>query len=35
MKVNPVHPKITPEHLRRQAVVYVRQSGAHQVRTNP
>ena len=34
MKVNPVHPKITPEHLRRQAVVYVRQSGAHQVRIN-
>jgi DNA invertase Pin-like site-specific DNA recombinase len=29
-----VHPKIRPEHLRRQAVVYIRQSSPHQVRTN-
>jgi DNA invertase Pin-like site-specific DNA recombinase len=29
-----VHPKIRPEHLRRQAVVYVRQSSQHQVRAN-
>jgi len=29
-----VHSKIRPEHLRRQAVVYVRQSGTHQVRSN-
>lgn len=28
------HPKIKADHLRRQAVVYVRQSGAHQVRSN-
>ena len=28
------HPKIRPEHLRRQAVVYVRQSSQHQVRAN-
>jgi DNA invertase Pin-like site-specific DNA recombinase len=28
------HPKIKPEHLRRQAIVYVRQSSAHQVRGN-
>jgi DNA invertase Pin-like site-specific DNA recombinase len=28
------HPKIRPEHLRRQAVVYIRQSSAHQVRGN-
>lgn len=28
------HPKIRPEHLRRQAIVYVRQSSAHQVRHN-
>lgn len=28
------HPKIRPEHLRRQAIVYVRQSSAHQVRGN-
>jgi DNA invertase Pin-like site-specific DNA recombinase len=26
------HPKIRPDHLRRQAVVYIRQSSAHQVR---
>ncbi len=30
----PRHPKIQPGHLRRQAVVYIRQSGAHQVRGN-
>src|SRR3990170_4122420 len=29
-----VHSKIRPQHLRRQAVVYVRQSGTHQVRNN-
>jgi DNA invertase Pin-like site-specific DNA recombinase len=29
-----VHTKIHPVHLRRQAVVYIRQSGAHQVRNN-
>ena len=29
-----VHPKIRPGHLRRQAVVYVRQSSPHQVRNN-
>ena len=34
MRGESAHPKITPEHLRRQAVVYVRQSGAHQVRVN-
>ncbi len=28
------HPKIRPDHLRRQAAVYVRQSSAHQVRGN-
>src|SRR3954453_23828371 len=28
------HPKIRPAHLGRQAVVYVRQSSAHQVRNN-
>ncbi len=28
------HPKIRPGHLRRQAVVYVRQSSPHQVRNN-
>src|SRR5438309_1765072 len=28
------HPKIRAEHLRRQAVVYIRQSSAHQVRSN-
>jgi DNA invertase Pin-like site-specific DNA recombinase len=28
------HPKIQPQHLRRQAVVYIRQSSAHQVRAN-
>jgi DNA invertase Pin-like site-specific DNA recombinase len=28
------HPKLGPGHLRRQAVVYVRQSSAHQVRGN-
>src|SRR6516162_10162099 len=28
------HPKIRPEHLRRQAIVYVRQPSAHQVRHN-
>jgi DNA invertase Pin-like site-specific DNA recombinase len=27
-------PKVRPEHLRRQAVVYIRQSSAHQVRVN-
>ena len=26
------HPKIRPEHLRRQAIVYIRQSSPHQVR---
>jgi DNA invertase Pin-like site-specific DNA recombinase len=30
----PRHPKIQPGHLRRQAVVYIRQSSAHQVRGN-
>ncbi len=34
MRGESAHPKITPEHLRRQAIVYVRQSGAHQVRVN-
>jgi DNA invertase Pin-like site-specific DNA recombinase len=29
-----VHPKIRPAHLRRQAVVYIRQSSPHQVRNN-
>src|SRR5438874_13340221 len=29
-----VHPKIRPAHLRRQAIVYVRQSSPHQVRNN-
>ncbi len=29
-----VYSKLKPEHLRRQAVVYVRQSGSHQVRNN-
>ncbi len=29
-----IHPKIRPEHLRRHAVVYVRQSSPHQVRNN-
>src|SRR5262245_28256364 len=28
------HPKIRPGHLRRQAIVYIRQSSAHQVRNN-
>jgi DNA invertase Pin-like site-specific DNA recombinase len=28
------HPKVRPDHLRRQAVVYIRQSSAHQVRGN-
>ena len=28
------HSKVRPEHLRRQAVVYIRQSSAHQVRVN-
>jgi DNA invertase Pin-like site-specific DNA recombinase len=28
------HPKIRAEHLRRHAIVYVRQSSTHQVRTN-
>ena len=26
------HPKIRPEHIRRQAIVYIRQSSPHQVR---
>jgi DNA invertase Pin-like site-specific DNA recombinase len=30
----PRHPKIQPAHLLRQAVVYVRQSSAHQIRGN-
>src|SRR5262252_6650180 len=30
----PTDPKIHPDHLRRQAVVYVRQSTPHQVRGN-
>jgi DNA invertase Pin-like site-specific DNA recombinase len=34
MKGMTVSPKIKPEHLRRQAVVYVRQSSAQQVRSN-
>jgi DNA invertase Pin-like site-specific DNA recombinase len=34
MKNSTVHPKIRPDHLRRQAIVYVRQSGPHQVRAN-
>jgi DNA invertase Pin-like site-specific DNA recombinase len=29
-----IHPKIRPDHLRRQAIVYIRQSGSHQVRDN-
>jgi DNA invertase Pin-like site-specific DNA recombinase len=29
-----VHPKIRPEHLRRQAIVYIRQSSVQQVRGN-
>jgi DNA invertase Pin-like site-specific DNA recombinase len=28
------HSKVRPEHLRRQAIVYIRQSSAHQVRVN-
>jgi hypothetical protein len=28
------HPKIRREHLRRQAIVDIRQSSAHQVRNN-
>jgi DNA invertase Pin-like site-specific DNA recombinase len=34
MKNPSVHPKIRGDHLSRQAIVYVRQSGAHQVRDN-
>ncbi|MGA9669896.1 MAG: recombinase family protein [Terracidiphilus sp.] len=34
MKRSTLHPKIRPDHLRRQAVVYIRQSSAHQVRGN-
>ena len=34
MTTTAIYPKIKPEHLRRQAVVYVRQSGMHQVRNN-
>jgi DNA invertase Pin-like site-specific DNA recombinase len=34
MNRSTVHPKIRPEHLRRQAIVYVRQSSPHQVRNN-
>ena len=34
MKRSTPHPKIRPDHLRRQAVVYIRQSSAHQVRGN-
>ena len=34
MKPSTPHPKIWPEHLRRQAVVYIRQSSVHQVRDN-
>jgi len=29
-----VHPKIRPAHLRRQAIVYIRQASSHQVRNN-
>ena len=31
---NPDHPLITPDHLRRLAVVYIRQSSEQQVRNN-
>src|SRR5215218_10540111 len=34
MNRSTANPKIRPEHLRRQAVVYIRQSSAHQVRDN-
>jgi DNA invertase Pin-like site-specific DNA recombinase len=34
MNRSTVHPKIRSAHLRRQAIVYIRQSGAHQVRDN-
>src|SRR5262245_23046487 len=34
LMTTPRHPKIQPGHLRRQAVVYIRQSSAHQVRGN-
>ena len=34
MKPSTPPPKIRPEHLRRQAVVYIRQSSVHQVRDN-
>ncbi|RPH82099.1 MAG: ATP-binding protein, partial [Nitrospiraceae bacterium] len=34
MKGELLRSKIGPDHLRRQAVVYIRQSSAHQVRNN-
>jgi len=34
MKNLSTHPKVRSDHLRRQAIVYVRQSGPHQVREN-
>jgi DNA invertase Pin-like site-specific DNA recombinase len=34
MSQTALHPKLRPDHLRRQAVVYIRQSSAHQVRGN-
>ncbi|RLC74678.1 MAG: hypothetical protein DRJ03_31535 [Chloroflexi bacterium] len=32
--MNPTHPKIRPDHLQRQAYVYIRQSTLHQVQHN-
>jgi DNA invertase Pin-like site-specific DNA recombinase len=34
MNRSTAHPKIRSDHLRRQAIVYIRQSGSHQVRDN-
>jgi DNA invertase Pin-like site-specific DNA recombinase len=34
MNTKTVYTKITPDHLRRQALVYIRQSTTHQVRSN-
>jgi DNA invertase Pin-like site-specific DNA recombinase len=34
MTVSSSHPKIRPEHVRRQAIVYIRQSSLHQVRNH-
>jgi len=34
MKVDSLHPKITPQHLNRKALVYLRQSSLKQVREN-